>query len=539
VSAEHFDLIVVGAGISGIGAGYFLQTLCPGKRYAILEGRHDLGGTWDLFRYPGIRSDSDMFTLGYSFRPWKEPTAFANGPAILKYLRETAREHGIDRQMRFGHRVIASSWSSEEARWTVECVTDQVGADAAAKGSARRTVHYTCNFLYLCSGYYDYEHGYKPSFPGEESFLGQIIHPQQWPKDLDYCGKRIVVIGSGATAVTLVPAMAETAAHVTMLQRSPSYIVPLPSKDRIANMLRKLLPERSAHWLISWKNVLFGIYTYRLCRKRPEAAKRLLRRLLTAELPPEFDIDKHFTPRYEPWDQRVCVAPDADLFRAIRSGRVAIVTDKIKCFTAHGILLESGQELPADIIVTATGLKLLALGGIRLSVDGAAVDPGQALSYKGLMLSDVPNFAVCTGYSNASWTLRADLSSIFVCRLLTYMDRQHYRQCMPHHDGPAEETQPLITLKAGYVKRGVDQFPKQGSKAPWILRQNYFFDLLSLHYGAVEDGALLFSNGEGKSAPKPSGTATPTVAAGKSDQSRWSWITCPYASGKRKTRRSR
>lgn len=515
VPVEHFDVLIVGAGLSGIGAGYFLQTLCPTKRYAILEGRSDLGGTWDLFRYPGIRSDSDMFTLGYCFRPWKEAEAIASGPAILHYVRETAREFGIDRHIRFQHRVRIASWSTEHARWTVECVTGHKNRDPASDASSAsrpdQTVRYTCNFLYLCSGYYDYESGHTPSFRGAEDFQGRIVHPQHWPRDLDYRGKRVVVIGSGATAVTLVPALAETAAHVTMLQRSPTYIVALPSKDRGADLLRKLLPERAAHRVIRWKNVLFGIYTYRLCRRKPERAKRLLRRLLVPELPPGFDIDKHFTPRYEPWDQRICVAPDADLFRALRLGRASVVTDQIKSFTRQGILLESGQELPADVIVTATGLKLLALGGIRLQVDGAVVDAGRTLSYKGLMMSNVPNCAVCTGYSNASWTLRADLSSMYVCRLLNFMDRRGYTQCTPRYDGEPVETQPLLGLKSGYVQRGVDQFPKQGPKAPWILRQNYLFDLLSLHYGAVEDSVLTFS--VGKSEPT-TGAPAPVSAVG-------------------------
>lgn len=516
MSVEHFDVLIVGAGLSGIGAGYFLQTLCPTKRYAILEGRSDLGGTWDLFRYPGIRSDSDMFTLGYSFRPWKEAAAIASGPDILKYLRETAREFGIDRHIRFRHQVRVASWSSEHSRWTVECHIehkDPVSQSDAAAASRLEPVRYTCNFLYLCSGYYDYQSGYSPAFQRVQDFQGRIVHPQRWPRDLDYRAKRVVVIGSGATAVTLVPALAETAAHVTMLQRSPTYIVALPSKDRVADLLRKLLPERAAHRVIRWKNVLFGIYTYRLCRRKPKRAKRLLRSLLVPELPPGFDIDKHFTPRYDPWDQRICVAPDADLFRAFREGRASVVTDQIKNFTRQGILLESGQELTADIIVTATGLKLLALGGIRLLVDGAAVDAGRALSYKGLMLSDVPNLAVCTGYSNASWTLRADLSSMYVCRLLNHMDRRGFTQCTPRYHGQPVETQPLLGLKSGYVQRGVDQFPKQGSKAPWILRQNYVFDLLSLHYGRVEDGALTFSGGKSASAAITSAAADANPAA--------------------------
>lgn len=490
MSLEHFDVLIVGAGLSGIGAGYYLQTQCPGKRYAILEGRQDLGGTWSLFRYPGLRSDSDMFTLGYSFRPWKEARAIASGPSILKYLQETAREFGIDRHIRFRHRVLSASWSSEEMRWSVEC---GIGGKDRPLETPPESVRYTCNFLYLCSGYYDYERGHAPTFPGAEEFQGQLVHPQHWPRDLDYRDKRIVVIGSGATAVTLVPALAETAAHVTMLQRSPTYILSLPAEDRVANLIRKLLPEWASHRLIRWKNVLLGMYFYRLCRRSPAQAKRLLRSRLARELPTGFDIDKHFTPNYEPWDQRLCFVPDSDLFRAIRSGRVSVVTDQIERFTRQGILLASGQELPADVIVTATGLKLLALGGIRLSVDGAAVDPGTSLTYKGLMLSNVPNCAICIGYTNASWTLRADLSSMYVCRLINYMEQRGYRKCLPHHDGSPVETQPLLPLRSGYVQRAADQFPKQGSQAPWLLRQNYLFDLLSLHFGAVDDGTLAFS----------------------------------------------
>lgn len=477
MSSEHFDVLVVGAGLSGIGAGYHLQKHCRTKRYALLEGRDDLGGTWDLFRYPGIRSDSDMFTLGYYFRPWTEAKAIADGPAILKYLRETARHYGIDRHIRFWHRVRSAAWSSADARWTVEC-------DAGT---------YTCGFLYLCSGYYDYAHGHEPTFPGRDQFRGQVVHPQHWPEDLDYAGKRVVVIGSGATAVTLVPAMAETAAHVTMLQRSPTYVLALPAEDRIADGLRRMLPERVAHWLIRWKNVLFGMYFYRVCKRTPERAKQWLLDRLAQQLPPGFDVARHFTPTYNPWDQRLCVVPDADLFRAIRDGRASVVTDTIDTFTRDGIRLASGEELPADIIVTATGLKLLALGGIRLSVDGVAIDPGQALAYKGLMLSDVPNLALCVGYTNASWTLRADLASLYVCRLLNHMDRRGYRQVVPRYAGDPGETRPLLDLTSGYVRRGADGFPKQGGKAPWVLVQNYVADLMSLYYGRVDDGALAFS----------------------------------------------
>jgi len=493
VSVEHFDVLVVGAGISGIGAGYHLQTQCRGKRYAILEGRPDMGGTWDLFRYPGIRSDSDMFTLGYSFRPWTEAKAIADGPAILNYLRETALEYGIDRHIRFQHRVQSASWSSEQSRWTIDA---EVGQD-------KQPVRYTCSFLYLCSGYYDYEKGHTPAFAGSEDFQGQLIHPQHWPKDLDYRDKRVVVIGSGATAVTLVPAMAETAAHVTMLQRSPSYVISLPAEDRIAKALRRLLPERAAHRLLRWKNVLLGIYFYHLCRRSPERAKNFFRRRLATELPPDFDIDVHFKPNYEPWDQRVCLVPDSDLFRAIGEGRASVVTDQIVRFTKHGILLKSGQELQADIIVTATGLKLLACGGIRLFVDGTAVEPGQSLTYKGLMLSNVPNCAACVGYTNASWTLRADLSSAYVCRLLNHMDRHGYKECVPRCDNAATEVRPLLGLTSGYVKRGADQFPKQGSKAPWVLRQNYLLDLLSLHFSKVDDDTMVFSEGGTTVVPNP------------------------------------
>jgi cation diffusion facilitator CzcD-associated flavoprotein CzcO len=483
VSGEHFDVLIVGAGLSGVGAGYFLQTQCPTKRYAILEGRADLGGTWDLFRYPGIRSDSDMFTLGYSFRPWKEAKAIADGPAILKYIRDTAQHFGIDRHIRFRHRVLAASWSSAESRWTVECST----------GDSAQPVNYTCDFLYLCSGYYDYEHGHEPAFPGSGDFQGRLVHPQHWPQDLDYHNKRVVVIGSGATAVTLVPAMAQTAAQVTMLQRSPSYILSLPAEDKVANTIRRYLPERAAHWLIRWKNVLMGMYFYRLCQRSPRQAKKWLLGRLAKELPPGFDIETHFTPTYEPWDQRLCFVPDSDLFRAIRAGRASVVTDQIATFTRDGIRLVSGQELPADIIVTATGLKLLALGGIRLSVDGTPVQPGQTLTYKGVMLSNVPNLAFCVGYTNASWTLRADLSSRYVCRLLNYMARYRYRRCQPRHDGPLEETQPLLGLKSGYVQRAAGQLPRQGRAAPWVMPQNYVTDMLGLYFGAVADRTLVFA----------------------------------------------
>jgi cation diffusion facilitator CzcD-associated flavoprotein CzcO len=483
VSAEHFDVLIVGAGISGIGAGYHLQASCPGKRYAILEGRAAIGGTWDLFRYPGIRSDSDMFTLGYSFRPWKEAKAIADGSSILKYLNETAREFGIDRHIRFRHRVVSASWSSAASQWDVEV---EVGPNKESRS-------YTCNFLYLCSGYYDYEEGYTPDFPGRDTFEGTLIHPQHWPESFDYRDKRVVVIGSGATAVTLVPAMADKAAHVTMLQRSPTYIVSLPSEDRIANLFRKRLPERAAHHLVRAKNVMMMLCFYQLCRRAPWLAKRLIRAGIANELPKSFDIDTHFKPRYEPWDQRLCFVADSDLFKAITDGRASVVTDQIETFTPSGLRLRSGKELQADVVVTATGLQLLACGGMRISVDGKAVDLGQTYTYKGLMLSGIPNFAFCVGYTNASWTLRADLSSSYVGRLLNHMDAHGYRQCRPTCDGAAMQPQPLLGLTSGYVQRTVAQFPKRGSKAPWNLRQNYLLDALDMNLSTMSDHNLAFS----------------------------------------------
>jgi monooxygenase len=482
---QNFDVVIIGAGLSGICAGYHLQTQCPGKTYAILEGRSDIGGTWDLFRYPGIRSDSDMFTMGFSFRSWKEAKAIADGPSILKYLHDTAREHGIDQKIHFQHRVQSAAWSSEDSQWTVEVL---VGPD-------QRPVRYTCRFLYLCSGYYDYERGHTPRFEGTEDFQGRIVHPQHWPQDLDYTGKRIVVIGSGATAVTLIPAMAGKAAHVTMLQRSPTYIVSLPAEDPIAKVIRRVLPEKTAHRTIRWKNVLLGMYFFHLCRRAPGFTKRMFLRRLAKELPPGFDIDTHFTPRYNPWDQRVCLVPDSDLFLALKSGQASVVTDQITRFTRDGILLQSGTELPADVIVTATGLKMLACGGIRLSVDGDAVEPGRLVAYKGIMLSNVPNCAMCVGYTNASWTLRADLSSKYVCRLINFMDRRGYKKCVPSDADCMVQEQPLLGLTSGYVRRGVDQFPKQGSKAPWIFRQNYLYDALALRLRRLDDGTLKFSKG--------------------------------------------
>jgi monooxygenase len=483
MSLEHIDVLIVGAGLSGIGAGYHLQANCPGKTYAILEARDCIGGTWDLFRYPGIRSDSDMYTLGYSFRPWRENEAIAEGKSILHYVRQTARDHGIDRKIRFHHRVVHAEFSTAQARWIVE----------AQRSDTQETVRLSCRFLLMCSGYYRYDEGYTPQFPGAERFAGRIVHPQHWTEDIDYDGKRVVVIGSGATAVTLVPTMARSAAHVTMLQRSPSYIVSLPSEDPLANTLRRALPAKAAYAIVRWKNVLRVTLSFQLARRNPRAMKALLRKGLERQLPPGYDIDKHFKPDYNPWDQRLCLAPNGDLFEAIRGGRASVVTDRIDTFTEQGLKLASGAELEADLVVTATGLNLLALGGMEIAVDGREVKLAETMSYKGMMLSGIPNLALALGYTNASWTLKCDLTCEYVCRLLNHMDKHGYQQCTPYRD-PAIAELPFIDFSSGYVQRSIDQFPKQGSKAPWRLYQNYALDILNLRFGAIEDGAIQFSN---------------------------------------------
>ncbi|MEV5704901.1 NAD(P)/FAD-dependent oxidoreductase [Actinoallomurus sp. NPDC052274] len=478
---EHVDVLIIGAGLSGIGAAHHLQKAFPGKTYRILEARDAIGGTWDLFRYPGVRSDSDMHTLGYRFRPWDQAKAIADGASILRYIRDTATEAGVDRHIRFGHRVVSAEWSSEEARWTVEAVHDGV------------PVRLTCGFLYSCSGYYRYDAGHTPEFPGVERFGGTVVHPQHWPEDVDYTGKKVVVIGSGATAVTLVPAMAERAAHVTMLQRSPTYIMALPAEDPIANRLRRLLGSRRAYPIVRWKNVVVITLLYQLSRRRPRLVKSVIRKGLLRRLPPGYDVDTHFTPRYQPWDQRMCFVPDGDLFRAIRRGHASVVTDRITEFTRTGLRLESGAELDADVVVTATGLRLLAFGGVRLAVDGREVSLPETMTYKGMMLSGVPNFVFTIGYTNASWTLKADLVSEYVIRLLRHLDAHGYDQCVPRNDDPTVTPRPLLDFQAGYVLRSVDEFPKAGSRAPWRLGMSYAHDLITLRYRAIDDGTLRFS----------------------------------------------
>ena len=483
--AEHFDVLIVGAGLSGVGAACHLAQKHPHKTVAILEARDAIGGTWDLFRYPGVRSDSDMFTLGYAFRPWTAAKSIADGPDIREYVRETATAYGVTDHIRFHHRVVRASWSSGTARWTVEAQRTDTG----------ETVELTCSFLFCCTGYYRYDEGYTPTFEGIDRYAGQVVHPQHWPDDLDYAGKRVVVIGSGATAVTLVPAMAETAAHVTMLQRSPTYMAALPSVDRIAERLRRLLPTKAAYAAVRWKNVAFGTLFYQLSRRRPQAVKSLLRKGLVRELPSGYDVETHFTPRYNPWDQRLCLVPDGDLFGAMRRGTVSVVTDQIETFTEHGIRLASGTELEADIVVTATGLNLLAIGGLQLSVDGEEIDLPNTVAYKGMMLSGVPNLALAIGYTNASWTLKCDLVSEYVCRLLSHMDRHGYAFCAPIAPEGGERV-PLINLDSGYVRRSAAQMPKQGPRPPWRLYQNYARDVVMMRHRSVVDDGIRFSRAQ-------------------------------------------
>jgi len=480
-ATEHFDVLIVGAGLSGIGAAWHLQKNCPGKRYAILEGRAASGGTWDLFRYPGVRSDSDMYTLGYRFRPWKDAKAIADGPSILSYIREVASDHGIDRHIRYGHRVVGASWSTPDARWTVEI----------DRGGERAFI--SCGFLWMCSGYYRYEAGYLPEFPGIDGFKGRVVHPQHWPQDLDYAGKKVVVIGSGATAVTVVPSMAETAGHVTMLQRSPTYVVARPAQDPFANKLRRRLPLKLAYMLTRWKNVLMGMYFYQMCKRKPEKVKSLILGGVRQMLGPDYDVATHFTPKYNPWDQRLCLVPDADLFRAIRKNKASVVTDQIETFTEKGIKLKSGAELEADVVVTATGLVVQPLGGAKLVVDGKPVKPSDTMIYKGMMYSDVPNLASIFGYTNASWTLKADLVCEYVCRLLNYMDRKGFTKAVPHNSDPTLTEEPWVNFSSGYIQRALPHQPKQGSKRPWKLYQNYVLDLLTLRHGSLRDKAMVFT----------------------------------------------
>jgi cation diffusion facilitator CzcD-associated flavoprotein CzcO len=476
------DVLIIGAGLSGIGAAVHLQKQCPGKTYRIYEARDAIGGTWDLFRYPGIRSDSDMHTLGFNFKPWTEAKAIADGPSIRKYVNETADEYGIRPHIRFNTKIVAANWSEADQLWRVTSEDVKTGAQSVTKA----------RFLFMCGGYYRYDQGYRPEFPNEAAFQGQIIHPQHWPEDLDYTAKKVVVIGSGATAMTLVPAMTDKAAHVTMLQRSPTYVVSRPAVDGLANFLRKVLPDQWAYTMIRWRNVLFQQFFFRQTRKNPQKARERLLGMVREELGPGYDVEKHFTPTYNPWEQRLCLVPDSDLFNALKSGKASVETDHIERFTEKGILLKSGKELEADIIVTATGLNLVFMNGVQVTMDGVKVDPGRLLNYKGVMLSNVPNLAVTFGYTNASWTLKADLTSEYVCRLLNLMDEKGATSAMPYLAAFPNETEPFVDFSSGYFQRVMDQFPRQHTEAPWKLHQNYFTDRKNLRELPIEDGVMKF-----------------------------------------------
>jgi len=478
----HLDVLIIGAGISGISAAWHLQDRCPTKTYAVLERREAMGGTWDLFKYPGIRSDSDMFTLGFRFKPWTSPKAIAEGPAILEYVKEAAAENGIDKNIRYGHRVVAADWSDADNVWTVTVDRD---------GQQEKL---TCSFLFACSGYYNYDEGYSPKFEGSEDFGGTIVHPQHWPEDLDYAGKKIVVIGSGATAVTLIPALINSGAgHVTMLQRSPSYIGSLPDVDPIAVQVNKFLPEKAAHFVNRWKAIAFSTGQYQLARKFPRYMRKTLLTMAKHRLPEGYDVEKHFGPSYNPWDQRLCLAPNGDLFKTIRKGSADVVTDHIERFTKTGIKLTSGEELDADIIVTATGLNMQLLGGLVPTRNGETIELTSLMTYKGLMFSGIPNFAITFGYTNASWTLKADLVSEFVCRLLNYMDANGFDNVVPEHPGDAVDELPFMDFTPGYFQRSMDLLPKSGSKAPWRLKQNYLLDLRLIRQGKVDEESLHFT----------------------------------------------
>jgi cation diffusion facilitator CzcD-associated flavoprotein CzcO len=476
-----YDVIIVGAGISGIGAAWHLQEKSPNRTYTILEGRSSMGGTWDLFRYPGIRSDSDMHTLGFSFNPWENPKAIADGPSILQYIKDTAAKFGIDKHIQYNKKVTDASWSDKDACWTLSI---------AAQADQPET-KMQCRFFFSCSGYYDYDKGYLPEFPGIEHFKGTVLHPQQWDESLNYTNKKVVIIGSGATAVTLVPEMSKLAEKVYMLQRTPTYVITLPSEDKIAQNVRKVLPSQMAYDLVRWKNILLSMGFYNAARQWPDAIKKLILTGVKRQLGADFDM-RHFSPPYNPWDQRLCVVPDADLFKSIKEGKVEVVTDTIKNFSEKGIVLNSGRELDADIIVTATGLKLQLLGGMTMHVNGQAVDSSKGFVYRGMMLSGVPNFAMTVGYTNSSWTLKVDLVGHFVTRILNYMEKRGYKVCTPQFDGSDQDSRPLLDFSAGYVQRAAAVLPKQGDKDPWKVYQNYILDLLSLRLGDVKEKHLVY-----------------------------------------------
>ncbi len=484
MTQNHFNVIVVGAGISGIGAGYYLQKKCPNKSFVILEGRDNIGGTWDLFRYPGIRSDSDMNTMGFRFKPWMGVKSIADGPSILSYLHETVKENDLNKKIHFNQWVNEASWSSRDSQWTVQVENKKT----------QELQDFTCDFLFLCGGYYNYEEGYTPHFSGRENFLGQIIHPQKWPKNLDYKNKKVVVIGSGATAVTIIPTMAEEAAHVTMLQRSPTYFLSAPDEDPVGNFLRKFISSKLTYKLVRWKNIRFQWWFFQKCRKFPKKVKEFLIKQVREELGPNYDIETHFTPKYNPWEQRMCLVPNGDFFNAINAGKASVITDHIDRFTKKGIKLKSGGEVEADLIVTATGLNLEVCNGIKLEVDNNEVDISKTMTYKGMMFSDVPNLVATFGYTNASWTLRADLTSEYVCRLLNFMDKKGYANCCPRTAEHVEPEGDWLDFTSGYVKRSMHKFPKQGSRDPWRNTQNFPKDVLAIRWGNIDNKELKFTS---------------------------------------------
>ena len=477
---KHRDVIIVGAGISGIAAGYNLKKTCPNKSFYILEGRDDIGGTWDLFKYPGIRSDSDMHTLGYRFKPWIHDKSIADGPSILEYIKETIDENDLRKDILVNHKVKSSNWNSHKNVWELEIDEND------------KLKHITCNFLFLCGGYYSYTKPHMPSFKNQENFAGQIIHPQFWSDSVDYVDKKVAVIGSGATAITIVPAISEKAKHVTMIQRSPTYVVSGPSEDKINKFLRRFLPTKVTYFLIRWKNILWQSFTFSLARKYPERTKNKILDLIKDELGADYDIDKHFTPSYKPWDQRICLVPDSDLFKAIAEKKASVVTDTIDEFQSDGILLNSGEKVKADLIITATGIKLNSLNDINVTLDGIKLDPHERLTYKGMMLSGVPNFAISFGYVNASWTLRADLTCEYVCRLIKLMDKKGTACCKPIEDKSAYGDDKLIDFTSGYFQRGLHLMPKQGNKAPWKNYQNYLKDIFAVRLFSIKDSNLEF-----------------------------------------------
>ncbi|TAE41742.1 MAG: NAD(P)/FAD-dependent oxidoreductase [Runella slithyformis] len=482
MNTTHFDTIIVGAGISGISAAHYMQTECPHKTYTILEGRKSIGGTWDLFRYPGTRSDSDMFTFGFAFRPWTEPRIIAPRESIMKYLVETVQEEGIEQHIRFEHKLLKAAWSSETATWSLTVLTPYAGIPQI----------FTCSFLSLCMGYYDYENGYTPDFAGKDTFKGAIVHPQKWDEALDYSNKKIVVIGSGATAITLLPSLAKKAAHVTMLQRSPTYVVAKPEIDVLAVWLNKILPKKTAYRLNRSRNIFFQRITYALAKAYPEATKKILFKRLKDSLGKDFDVDKHFKPSYNPWDQRVCLVPDGDLFEVLKAKKASVVTDHIERFTERGIQLQSGEVLEADVIVTATGLNAKLFNNITFEIDGKPVDFSKKIAYKSVMLNNIPNMTYAFGYSNASWTLKCDMTNQYTCRLINYMTENGYKQCMPVQNDPNLNLKPFLDFSSGYVLRTLDSLPKMGDKAPWKIEQNYFYDKKIFEKSPLDDGILIY-----------------------------------------------